>query len=104
NDPAHGEVIPGSTGTPHGKDYDPALSLPCSYMAFALANFQVFYADDTLIPNTPCTTPTVSIAATDPSATKGASPADTGSFKITRVNGDWSSSLTIGFTISTAGV
>jgi hypothetical protein len=91
NDDANGDWIEGSTGDPQDCDYGPALVYKAPY-TYAATHFSAAYACPGVVVD-PNSVSTVIITADDPVATKGTS--DTGSFTISRIDGDWSAPLLV---------
>lgn len=83
-----GEVIQNSHGPVSGS-YGPALCVNPAFVDSAFSHCLVRYADPGIISNNRSL---VTVTVTDPNATKG-SVNDTASFKVTRIDGDWSGSL-----------
>lgn len=100
NDDEHGEWVEYSTGTPAVGDYGPALVVQPSELASCQANIIDLYGDPGIIANPPSLS-TVTVSASDPTATKGD---DSAAFTITRVNGDWNQALTVQFTVGGTAV
>ncbi len=95
----------GFNQSPQDGDYGPAIVLDDCSQAENLSNFEIRYATDGIICSPPAT-PTVSVTAGQPLATKGADPAENGSFTISREDGDWTQPLAVYFSLtnSTAAV
>ena len=90
NDDTEGDWIEWSSGYP--ETYGPALAVWPQYYSLATSRADVRYASPGIIANLS----TVTVSATDTTATKGG---DTGKFRIARNGGDWGQALTVQFTV-----
>jgi len=95
DDDENGDWIYWSSGSPSYGSYGPGLAVYPQYLSTAQAHLTDLYGDPGVIGNLSG----VMVSATDPTATKAVSPADKGSFTISRVNGDWSQPLTVTFSV-----
>ena len=100
NDDTAGEIF-WSNGSPQEGEYGPALEVECDDVRTAQQRIESRYASPGIIASSTCLS-AVSVEAADDTAIKGTS--DTGTFTISRADGDWSQPLTVQFTLGGTAV